>query len=280
MRRDPDIRSVLSLLDDEDEAVAFDAMAELLYRGDEALPYLAELQESPDPRLRRRVHQLESALTVRRRRSEFSRLLSMPRPDVRRLLVELHLQWFDNDPLPEMTSRLDAFIAEGRALRPRTLEELAAYFRKCVIIAERETTLRPENYCVGVMLADRIGSAALWALLAKLLLPEDTSIRVVRNVEEFALCDGGRLLIPERDWRIFRAPVGAELEEWSDRKVLKFASAMLFSAAVNSDSFRYVLTIGQALSGLPDDEFLDYMPYPYRPAPEEEAPEDAPGNQS
>ena len=281
MPKNPDIRTLLSLLDDEDEGPALEAMAELLWRGEEVFPYLAELQESPDPLLRRRVHQLESALTMRRRRSEFSRLLSMPHPDVPRILVELHLQWYDNDPLPEMASRLAAFLASGRAEHPRTLADLSAYFRKCGIVAERETTLRPEDYCIGVLLLDRIGSAAVWTLVARLLLPDPDAVKIVRNVEEFALCDGGRLLIPERDWRIFRAPAGAELEEWSDRKVLKFASAMLFSAAVNSDSFRYVLTIGQALSGLPDDEFLDYMPYPYRPAPEEEAPEDAPGgNQS
>lgn len=270
MPKKPDIRSLLSLLDDEDEQVALDAMAELLYRGDEVLPYLADLQETGDVLLRRRIHQLESALTMRRRRSEFSRLLAVPHPDVRRILVELHLQWFDNDPLPEMESRLATFLAEGKALHMRTLAELSAFFRKCGIVAERETTLRPENYCVGVMLADRIGSAALWTLLAKLLLPENAPVAIVRNVEEFSLYDGERLLLPERDWRIVRAPSRGELEEWDERKVLKFASVMLFSSAVASDSFRYVLTIGQALSGLPDDEVLDYMPYPYRPAPEEE----------
>ena len=270
MRSSPDIRSLLSLLDDEDEAVALDAMAELLYRGDEVFPYLAELQDATDPLLRRRVHQLEAGLTSRRRRSEFSRLLAMPRPDVRRVLVELHLQWFDNDPAPEMESRLDEFLADGRAGRPRTLDDLSSFFRRRGIVAERETTLRPENYCVGVMLADRIGSAALWALLAKQLLPDGSPVRVVRDVEEFALCDGNYLLLPERDWRIVRAPARAELEEWGDRQILKFAATMLFSAAVNGDSFRYVLTIGQALSGLPDDEVLEYMPYPYRPAPEEE----------
>ena len=272
MPKKPDIRTLLSLLDDEDEQIALDAMAELLYRGEEVFPYLAELQEAPDPLLRRRVHQLESALTMRRRRSEFSRLLAMPHPNVGRILVELHLQWFDNDPLPEMQTRLATFVVEGRNEHPQTLAELSAYFRKCGIVAERETTLRPENYCVGVMLADRIGSAAVWTLLAKMLLPENAPVRVVRHVEEFSLYDGERLLLPERDWRVVRAPARGELEEWDDRKVLKFAATMLFSAAVNSDSFRYVLTIGQALSGLPDDEVLDYMPYPYRPAPEEEAP--------
>ena len=272
MPRKTDIRTLLSLLDDEDEGPALEAMAELLWRGEEVFPYLAELQESPDPLLRRRVHQLESALTMRRRRSEFSRLLSMPHPDVPRILVELHLQWYDNDPLPEMASRLTAFLASGRAENPRSLADLSSYFRTSGIVAERETTLRPEDYCIGVMLLDRIGSAAVWTLVAKLLLPDPDAVKIVRNVEEFSLYDGERLLLPERDWRIVRAPARAELELWDERKVLKFAASMLFSAAVNSDSFRYVLTIGQALSGLPDDEVLDYMPYPYRPAPEEDAP--------
>ena len=270
MRKRPDISSLLSLLDDEDEATAVEAMAELLDRGDEVSPYLAELQESPDPLLRRRVHQLESALTVRRRRSGFSRLLAVPRPDLARVLVELHLQWFDNDPLPEMAARVAAFIAAGRSSGVRNLNAVSAYFRKCGIVAEHETTLRPENYCVGVALADRVGAASLWVLLAKLLLPEDSGARIVRHVEEFALCDGDELLLPERDWRVVRAPGKDELETWDARQVLKFAASMVFSAAVNSDSFRYVLTIGQAVSGLPDDEVLGYLPYPYRPAPEED----------
>ena len=189
MRRKPDISSLLSLLDDEDEATAVEAMANLLDRGDEVAPYLAELQESPDPLLRRRVHQLESALTVRRRRNGFSRLLAVPRPDIARVLVELHLQWFDNDPLPEMAARVAAFIAGGRNSGVRNLNAVSAYFRKCGIVAEHETTLRPENYCVGVALADRVGAASLWVLLAKLLLPEDSGVRIVRHVEEFALCE-------------------------------------------------------------------------------------------
>ena len=274
MRSSPDISCLLSLLDDEDEATAVEAMAELLYRGDEAAEKLAELQESPDPLLRRRVHQLEAALTVRRRRREFSRLLALPRPDVVRVLVELHLQWFDNDPLPEIASRTAGFVELGRSTAPRSLNGLANYFRKCGIVAERETTLRPENYCVGLALADRIGAAVLWVLLGRLMLPESDKVGIVRHVEEFALYDGESLLLPERDWRVVRAHGRDELELWDTRRALKFVAMMLFSAAVNSDSFRYVLTIGQAVSGLPDDEVLTYLPYPYRPAPEEEPPDD------
>ena len=270
MRRRPDVSALLSLLDDEDEQVALEAMAQLLERGDELGVELAKLQDSSEPLLRRRVHQLESALTLRRRRREFARRLEASEPQVRELLVELHLQWFDNDPQPEMLARLESFLAEGRASGMRDLADVASFMRKCGISAERETTMRPEDYCIGVVLCDRIGSTAILCQLGRELLRGVSEARVVRFMGEFALWDGRVLLLPERDWRLVRAPATDELELWDDRGVLKFAAMMLFSAAVNSDSFRYVLTIGQAVSGLPGDEVLDYLPYPYRPAPEDD----------
>ena len=145
MRRKPDVSALLSLLDDEDEQVALEAMAQLLERGDEAGAELAKFQDSSEPLLRRRVHQLEAALTLRRRRREFSRRLALPEPEVAELLVELHLQWFDNDSQPEMLSRLEAFLAAGRSGGMRNLADVAAYMRKCGLTAERDTTLRPED---------------------------------------------------------------------------------------------------------------------------------------
>ena len=270
-----EITSLLSLLDDEDESIAVEAMANLLERGDELGDELAALQDSSDPLLRRRVHELQSALIMRRRRSEFSRRLAANDPDVCGLLVELHLQWFDSDPMPAIRERLDSFIAEGRSAGALSLSGVAAFMRERGFSAERETTLHPEDYCVGVVLCDRVGSTALLCQLGKELARVQTPLKVVRYMEDFALYDGASLLLPGRDWRIVRAPSAAELEIWDDRKVLKFAALMLFSAAVNSDSFRYVLTIAQTVSGLPDEEALEYLPYPYRPAPEEpEEPED------
>ena len=46
----------------------------------------------------------------------------------------------------------------------------------------------------------------------KLLLPDNAPVAIVRNVEEFGLYDGERLLLPERDWRVVRAPARGELE--------------------------------------------------------------------
>ena len=75
----PKIAALLSLLDDEDENVAVNAMAELLFCEEELGEALAGLQESPDALTRKRAHQLQAAITLRRRRRHFSELLKAPK---------------------------------------------------------------------------------------------------------------------------------------------------------------------------------------------------------
>jgi hypothetical protein len=84
----------------------------------------------------------------------------------------------------------------------------------------------------------------------------------------FAVADKENLLIPEDNWQISPLPQYA-LEEWDARVLLRLAMMTLFSAAVNSDSFRYILTIAQALTGCENAEALNTLPYPYNPGLEE-----------
>ena len=96
------LRQLLSLLDDPSPEAGTGVLAELLRCGDAVLPYLAEFQESDDPVLRKRVHQLESILTVRRRRKEFLADLKAGPTDLVQGLIDVHLLWFDNDSRPAL----------------------------------------------------------------------------------------------------------------------------------------------------------------------------------
>ena len=166
MARSPEIGYLLSLLDDEDESIAVDAMAELLQREDELGDDLAELQESPNPLFRRRGHQLQAAITLRRRRREFIRKLRAPRVNLIDGLIDVHLQWYDNDSRPELESLWNDFRLDAARCPLHTLEELAYFMRKSGFAAQPETTLRPENYCLGPILENHTGSAALLAAIA------------------------------------------------------------------------------------------------------------------
>jgi hypothetical protein len=150
-----------------------------------------------------------------------------------------------------------------------SFEHLAGWMRKYGMTALPESVMLPENYCIGTVLDNRQGAGSLLCAMGTLLL-DDPGVQIVRVWGEFALWDGkDRLLLPLHDWRIEDAGVVADYELWDGRALVKFASHMLFSHAVSSDSFRYIQTIGQALSGVPDGTLPETFPYPYRAAEEE-----------
>ena len=274
MAQRSDLASLLSLLDDEDETVAVNAMAELLNREAELGDALAVLQESDHPLLRRRSLQLQAAITLRRRRREFASRLNAPHIDLIDGLIDVHLQWYDNDSRPELVRIWEKFRAEANRCPLRTLENIAYFMRKCGFTARNETTMRPEYYCIGPVLENRCGAVAILAGLALEVAEPEAGLRLVRVLGDFALYDGeGRLLVPEHDWQICAAPGISHCEFWDRRMLLRFAALNLFSCAVNSDSFRYVLTIAQALTGSDTDEPMDYFPYPYYPADDDPEPE-------
>ena len=87
---DPKINALLNLLDDENENVAVDAIAELLYLENELGDAPARVQEHGNALARKRIHQLQAALTLRRRRRRFSELLAAREIDLIDGLIEVH----------------------------------------------------------------------------------------------------------------------------------------------------------------------------------------------
>jgi len=271
-KRARNIDNLLSLLDDEDERVAVSAMAELLYRERELGTRLAELQDCDQPLVRRRVHQLQAAITLRRRRREFAAKLKSRKVALPEGLIDVHLQWFDNDSRPGLDKLLFDFHAESMRCCVDSLDELSYFMQKNGFRAYSETTMHAEYYCIGPVIENRVGTVSMLAAAAALAAPTSAPVSVVRAMGDFALRDDRRhmLLLPGRDWMVVEEPHSPRAELWTTPRLLTYFSANLFSSAVNSDSFRYILTIAQSLTGAEDDSPLDAMPYPYYPSEEEE----------
>ena len=265
MKTPEELEKLSLLLDDEDEDVAINVIAALLERQHELGDLPARLQESSNELVRRRAHQLQAAITFRNRRQEFAALLAADDPDFFDGLILLHWLWFDRDSPVNVRKDLEKFIAENRKVPLESLENARAFMCKVGFAAELESTIHPENYCIGTILYQRSGAASVLMGLLKNLMSEPEKFHIVRFCGEFALYDGAKqLLLGQGDWRVCRISCPDDLEYFSCRDVLNCAGNMLFSSAVNSDSFRYVLTIAQALSGTRDDRILDKCPYPYR----------------
>ena len=258
----PDILYIASMLDDRDENVGVNLLAQLLNRADELGELPALLQESTDPVVRRRAHQLQSALTMRQRRLDFHAELGKETPDLLTGLALLHLLWFDRDAQTELFDTVNSFVDEFRSAQPDTLEKIEFFMRQRNFLPENESTIQPENYCIGSILDRRAGSGAVLMALAGCLAGEN--FRLVRTLDSFGIADThGMLLLGNGSWRLCRAPGAEILEFWDSRTLLKDVASTLLSCAVNSDSYRYVMSISQAISGDESEHVFDQFPYPF-----------------
>ncbi len=259
-------QALCSLLDDESDEVAVNAIAELLADPHPALAErLAEMQESGNPLLRRRTHQLGAALNMRLRRSDFYMMLRRGDPDLIKGLFNLHLQWFDNDSHAALLERWCGMRLLAGTPEPDSPEKLMNVMLRANLAAKPDSTFRPEYYCIGAVLDEKTGSSALLCAVAKSLAADPDKYGIVKLEDEFALkCPDGRLLRPAKNWLLTGDFTGRR-QEWDNARLLRYAAAMLFSAAVNSDSFRYVMTMSQAICGLTGPAAMRDFPYPYRP---------------
>lgn len=256
-------RHLISLLDDEDELTAVSVIAALLENESELGELPAELQESDDPLLRRRAHQLQAAMVFRRWRREFRANIVAGDPDFFSGLVGLHLLWFDRDSRPVVEAALGDFIARCRQRQLNSLEDMAAAMRRMGMLCCKESIAAPELYCAGVVIDECAGAGSL---LMGLLhdIAGKKEFQVVTEMGEFGIWDGqDGLLLGQDEWRVEKAPAPEQMEFWKPGALLQNCCNMLFSAAVSSDSHRYVLTIAQALTGEGGEEILARLPYPY-----------------
>ena len=263
------LQRLFSLLDDENDSVARSAMAELLKHPGELDQYLCLLHETPDPLLRKRIHQLDAIMTLRRRRKNFVRLLERPEIDLAEGLIEVHLMWYDNDSAPALADMTGEFTASAEDFRTDDVFKVRDFMRAGGFVTPADgENLNPDNYCVGSVLEDRVGSEILLCLLAMLAaMTGETELRLGRVLDHFLLFDRrGNWLLPANGWETGRMNRGSTPEYWdSPRRILRYLAMQLFVSAVGSDSFRYIHTIAASLigsdgTGPPPDIF----PYPYR----------------
>ena len=172
MKTPDELEKLSLLLDDEDDNVAINVIAALLDRQDELGDLPARLQESSNELVRKRAHQLQAAITFRKRRQDFAALLEAENPDFYAGLVLLHMLWFDRDSQVNVRADLEKFIAESRRTPPVSLDDARAFMCRKGFAAELESTIHPENYCIGTILYQRSGAASLLMGLLKNLMAE------------------------------------------------------------------------------------------------------------
>lgn len=265
------IESLIKLLDDENENVVNSAMSELLKHENDIDKWLAMHQESGNSRLRKRIHQLQSIITMRRRRRDFARLLSQKDISLIDGLIAVHQQWYDNDSERSIKTMWNKLVENATRFAPDNLEKLAYFMRKCGFNSVDPDELQADYFCLGPILEEMTGADfILCAVGMEIAARWKLELKVARFVGKFALIDGsGKALFPYNGWQLLPHVVPAKCEFWTNKQILQLASSMLFLFAVSSDSFRYIHTIGHSIAGIIGEDDLGFLPYPYKHSEEQ-----------
>lgn len=273
---DNNLHFLIELLDDDNEQSVGLAMAELL-KSDEASVdrCLCSLQESDNPRLRRRVHQLESAIRARRRRAGLESGLKRQSLSLLDSCIQLHLAWFDNDLAENVMKQwreLRADLRKTCGAKP-SLRDVGRLLYERDYQAPASDDVSADFYCIGVVIDDHYGANILLSVVVlELLRAANSECVIVRSGDDYGVADhSGNVLYPGRDFQYLshhpfsRTPENCVVLE--DCEVIRVIASMLFVCAVGADSFRYIYTLGNALAaiaGLPGGN--DFLPYPYNTA--------------
>ena len=264
MSKTDKLRALISLLDDSDTQTAIPAMAELLRFGAELEPFMSELQESSNPLLRRRVHQMQSIIKARDKRRALAERLRAEGADLRRGLNELHLQWYDSDSDVGLDRQWVELVDSARSFRPRTTRRLMDFMAESGFIASGRGEVEADYYCVGSVIDERVGADFVLCAVALVVGKHfGWGGGVVRAEGGFALLDGNGQAVFPSDWRS-ETLRGGRHECWNPGMLLRHAAYQLLLCAVSVESVRYVYTLGSCLAQmLGDKDVFSLLPSPY-----------------
>ncbi|MBR2425675.1 MAG: hypothetical protein IKB16_02935 [Lentisphaeria bacterium] len=266
------IQFLIELIDDENEQSASLAMAELLKspRQDLVKSHLCDLQEAENIRLRRRIHQLQTAISLRTVREELGKAIRNDAISLLQGAFHLHMLWFDTDDTEKLWSQWQELCAALLKHYPGNLTDIAKFMQEQKFRPVLHTdTLAPEQYCIGCALEKNPASALLLSIIAQGVTAQTgAGLRIIRSGFKIGVADiRGEIMLPLEDWRVIsmeeKLESGMPWHYVSDSAALHTLTVNLFQCATVADSFRYMYTLGTVLAISAGKENLDFLPYPY-----------------
>lgn len=275
------IESLITLLKDDDNSIVITAMHELLQYGEnskEVNSVLSDLQESNDGDLRKKVHQLQAIQRTRSRRRVLSNRFKNRSTSLLQGLADLNVIWYDEFGGKEISNIWRQLIQDVSKNKCRTVKKIADFMLKSKYAVCNDNFQDADLFCLGAVIEDKIGSDILLASIALevgqsfglqgsiVYLKKGFGILFSTNPRETQPSGNyyGEILIPVQNWEVVKPESELPFEIWSNNRVLKYITGMLFANSVYSESPRYIKILGSSLLGQDEnDDLSEILPYPF-----------------
>ena len=274
------IKSLITLLNDEDSNIAGTAMSELLAydaNSDEMNLIMADLQETEKKGLRKKIHQIQAIQRTRRRRRRLTQRFENKTSSLLQGLADLNIIWYDEFGTAEISKIWRDIIVDAAKFKPRNAKKLASFMLKSGFSVCVENVQDPDLFCLGAVIEDRVGADIILAAIT-LEIGRACGLfgSIVHTEKDFALLISnsgkkssgkpyyGEIILPHQNWEVVQPETQLPFEIWTNNKVLKYVTAMLFTNAVCSEGPRYIQILGSCLAGRKENDTLtDILPYPF-----------------
>lgn len=255
------ISALLTLLQDDDVKIASLAMEQFLQLGHDADETIAEHQESQDPQLRQRIHQLSTILVRRRMRDEFLHALADGSLTLWRGIVAINVL-YDSAVNVEFIEREIETLTKAIAAGDPGAAHVAKVMKDRELRVPSEEILDVDLYLVDRILEEGTGSAALLCAIAQQAAGEHWPATIVLRNGRFCLLDADHTLVePTEGWRLTKLNAEERVHPCSIKDSLLAVLTQLFLVSLVDGSLRELYHFGSLLTALNRNE-LDALPYP------------------
>ena len=256
------LSALLTLLQDENQQIASLAMEHLLSLGQVADETIAEHQESHDPQLRQRVHQLSAVLSRRRARDTFIAALGQENLSLWDGVIQIHSLYEPIPPRESLETRVDEIAADLQPGETMT-HQVADLMREREFTVPSDDILDADLFLVDRILETHYGHAALLCVLAKRLAAEaGWNATICLHSGRFCLIDRDHILLkPAEGWQYGKIGTDERIHPCSRKDVLLAILAQLFMVALIDGQLKDLHHFGTILTAL-NDRSLEALPYP------------------
>lgn len=256
------LSALLALLQDDSQEVASLAMEQFLNLGRVADEMIAEHQESQDPFLRQRMHQLSTILARRRARREFIRALADGSLSLWDGIVQIHSLYESVGPREGMEEKVRALAADLQPGDTMT-HQIADLMREKEFTVPSDDILDVDLFLIHRVVETRYGHAALLCVLARRIGEAvGWNATICLHSGRFCLMDRDHILLnPSEGWQFGKLGAKERIHPCSRRDVLMAVLSQLFMVALIDGQLRDLHHFGAILSEL-NGNSLDGLPYP------------------
>ena len=257
-----EVEALINLLHDDDPNIAIVAMEKLLSSPSFIEDHLRNLQESSDPKVRSRIHQMESILTRQKKLDEFISRIKDNKIELWEDLLTLN-KIIDRDL--STSAFIDVFekLVEKMDTQTTSILDLATFMREQNFSAPSDDILDPGLFLIYEVIASELGNPLLLCIITRqLALRHNKKLTIVLHKGRHCLVDEDSSFIdPHNGWAITKLKSNFKVYPCTNRDILLTIISQLYLSALIEGHLRIISFLSQIMAAL-SNMSVDEFPFP------------------